>query len=167
MTFNYNVEWEMDDDFIDGIVEDIVQYQNNYPSQAIEDAIDACIDDALSSYDMYDSFNIDSYYDDLANEVRKRYNEATKRKEEKTNKKKYYVELVSHIAIEDDNPVFERIIERNCKGIRQDGKDVDSAIDYIEKRMGMPFLGFHSEVPESAFQISAVYREDGEAVLEA
>lgn len=37
---------------------------------------------------------------------------------------KYYVEIVNHMLIEDDNPLFERIIERNCKGIRQDDRDV-------------------------------------------
>jgi len=84
--------------------------------------------------------------------------------EEKKNK--YYVEIVNRVLIEDDNPLFEKIIEHNCNGVRQDPKDIKDAITYIEKRMGMTFVGF-SYPPVGTAQINAVYREDGEPVLEA
>lgn len=81
-------------------------------------------------------------------------------------KNHYYVEIVTHILIEDDNPLFADIIERNCNGVRQDQKEIKEAIAYIEKRMGLTFQGM-AYPPAGVAQISAVYRDDGEPVLEA
>lgn len=81
-------------------------------------------------------------------------------------KNHYYVEIVTHILIEDDNPLFEDIIERNCNGVRQDQKEIKDAIAYIEKRMGLTFRGTVYP-PVGVAQISAVYRDDGEPVLES
>lgn len=166
MEFNYHVHWELDDEFIDEIVDDVMQKmaKNGYP---LDENIDDCVDAALADLDApeYDKFNIDDWYGKLCDEVEKRCKERiAKPVETKTNK--YYVEIVNHILIEDDNSLFERIIERNCKGIRQDDRDVKEAINYIEKRLG---LTFQSTVypPVGTAQISAVYREDGEPILEA
>lgn len=81
-------------------------------------------------------------------------------------KNHYYVEIVTHILIEDNNPLFENIIERNCNGVRQDQKEIKDAIAYIEKRMGLTFRGTVYP-PVGVAQISAVYRDDGEPVLES
>lgn len=81
-------------------------------------------------------------------------------------KNHYYVEIVTHILIEDDNPLFTDIIERNCNGVRQNREKIKEAIAYIEKRMGLTFQGM-AYPPAGVAQISAVYRDDGEPVLEA
>lgn len=85
---------------------------------------------------------------------------------DETKKNQYYVEIVTHILIEDNNPLFADIIERNCNGVRQDAKEIKEAIDYIEKRMGLTFQGTDYP-PAGVAQISAVYRDDGEPVLES
>lgn len=166
MTFDYKVNWEMDDDFIDWIVNNVIQGMEKNGSP-LDENIDECLDVALTNLSEKgcDKFNIDSWYGTLYREVKKRCKEQIK-KSQQTNKKRYYVEIVNHILIEDDNPLFERIIARNCNGIRQDDKDIDDAIDYIEKRMGLTFQGVDYP-PVGTAQISAVYREDGEPVLEA
>ena len=78
----------------------------------------------------------------------------------------YYVEIVTHILIEDDNPLFKDIIKRNCNGVRQDEKEIKDAIAHIEKRMGLTFRRTVYP-PVGVAQISAVYRDDGEPVLES
>lgn len=167
MKIRYEANWELDESAIDEIVENITSHMDKFPDSDFEETVDNCIEQALEDWDTedYDAFNIDLYYNQLADEVEKRYKE--KMMASKQKKKKYFAEIVMHIPIEDDIPLFERIIKQNCNGVHQDSKDIDNAINYIEKRLGMPFLGLHSDVPVTACQISAVYRKDGELVLEA
>lgn len=75
MKLNYEVEWELDDDFIDDIVNEVEEVIKNYPDSNINDCIHTITEDNLSELDTYDCdhFNIDTYLDEVVEEVKKRY----------------------------------------------------------------------------------------------
>ena len=174
MKLNYEVEWELDDEVIDNIVNEIEETVKQYPNYDVDDCIYEFVANFLNDLDVddCDHFNLDCYLHEVVREVKKRYLD---RKQKATilpttpaeaEKNKYYVEIVTHVLIEDDNPLFEDIIERNCNGVRQDEKEIKDAIAYIEKRMGLTFLGT-AYPPTGVAQIYSVYRDDGEPVLES
>ena len=174
MKLNYEVEWELEDEVIDNIVNEIEETVKQYPDCDVDNCISEITEDNLSDmgFDECDHFNLDVYVDKVTEEVKKRYFDRKQKAigipatPAEAEKNKYYVEIVTHVLIEDDNPLFEDIIERNCNGVRQDEKEIKDAISYIEKRMGLTFLRM-AYPPAGVAQISAVYRDDGEPVLES
>lgn len=75
MRLNYEVEWELEDDVIDNIVEEIENTVKQYPEYDVDDCIVGIIEDNLSdmNYDECDLFNLNMYIDKVAEEVKKRY----------------------------------------------------------------------------------------------
>ena len=75
MRLNYEVEWELDDEVIDNIVEEIENTIKQYPEYDVDDCIIGIIEDTLSdmNYDECDLFNLNMYIDTVAEEVKKRY----------------------------------------------------------------------------------------------
>ena len=75
MRLNYEVEWELEDDVIDSIVDRIEEIVNQYPDCDEEDCIYETTENFLdnSGIDECDHFNLDCYLDEVAEEVRKRY----------------------------------------------------------------------------------------------
>ena len=75
MKLNYEVEWELDDEVIDNIVEEIENTIKQYPEYDVDDCIIGIIEDTLSdmNYDECDLFNLNMYIDTVAEEVKKRY----------------------------------------------------------------------------------------------
>ena len=75
MKLNYEVEWELEDDVIDSIVDRIEKIVNQYPDCDEDDCIYETTENFLdnSGIDECDHFNLDCYLDEVAEEVRKRY----------------------------------------------------------------------------------------------
>ncbi len=75
MKLNYEVEWELDDEFINDLVDEVEEVIKNYPESNIDDCIHTITEDNLSELDTYDCdhFNMDTYLDEVVKEVKKRY----------------------------------------------------------------------------------------------
>ena len=75
MKLNYEVEWELDDEFINDLVDEVEEVIKNYPESNIDDCIHTITEDNLSELDTYDCdhFNVDTYLDEVVEEVKKRY----------------------------------------------------------------------------------------------
>ena len=75
MRLNYEVEWELEDDVIDSIVDRIEEIVNQYPDCDEDDCIYETTENFLdnSDIDECDHFNIDCYLDEVVEEVKKRY----------------------------------------------------------------------------------------------
>ena len=75
MKLNYEVEWELDDEFINDLVDEVEEVIKNYPESNIDDCIHTITEDNLSELDTYDCdhFNMDTYLDEIVEEVKKRY----------------------------------------------------------------------------------------------
>ena len=75
MKLHYEVEWELEDDFIDDIVNEVEEVIKNYPDSDIDECIHNITEDRLSDIDTYDCdhFNMDTYLDEVVKEVKKRY----------------------------------------------------------------------------------------------
>ena len=75
MKLNYEVEWELDDEFINDLVNEVEEVIKNYPDSNIDDCIHTITEDNLSELDTYDCdhFNMDTYLDEVVEEVKKRY----------------------------------------------------------------------------------------------
>ena len=75
MKLNYEVEWELDDEFINDLVDEVEEVIKNYPESNIDDCIHTITEDNLSELDTYDCdhFNMDTYLDEVVEEVKKRY----------------------------------------------------------------------------------------------
>ena len=76
MKLNYEVEWELDDEVIDNIVNEIEETVKRYPDYDVDDDY---IYDFVANFlndldaDECDFFNLDCYLDKVAEEVKKRY----------------------------------------------------------------------------------------------
>lgn len=75
MRLNYEVEWELEDDVIDSIVNRIEEIVNQYPDCDEDDCIYETTENFLdnSGIDECDHFNINCYLDEVVEEVKKRY----------------------------------------------------------------------------------------------
>ncbi len=75
MKLNYEVEWELGDEVIDNIVNEIENTIKQYPEYDVDDCIIGIIEDTLSDMDSdeCDHFNINCYLDEVVEEVKKRY----------------------------------------------------------------------------------------------
>lgn len=75
MKLSYEVEWELDDEFINDLVVEVEEVIKNYPESNIDDCIHTITEDNLSELDTYDCdhFNMDTYLDEVVEEVKKRY----------------------------------------------------------------------------------------------
>ena len=75
MKLHYEVEWELDDEFINDLVNEVEEVIKNYPDSNIDDCIHTITEDNLSELDTYDCdhFNMDTYLDEVVEEVKKRY----------------------------------------------------------------------------------------------
>lgn len=75
MKLNYEVEWELGDEIIDNIVEEVENTIKQYPEDDLDDCIHTITEDNLSELDTYDCdhFNMDTYLDEVVREVKKRY----------------------------------------------------------------------------------------------
>lgn len=75
MKLNYKVEWELGDEIIDNIVEEVENTIKQYPEDDLDDCIHTITEDNLSELDTYDCdhFNMDTYLDEVVKEVKKRY----------------------------------------------------------------------------------------------
>lgn len=174
MKLNYEVEWNLRDEVVDNIVDEIEETVKQYPNYDVDDYLYEFVENFLNDLDAddCDQFNRDCYLHEVVKEVKKRYFDRKEKSTallttpEEAEKNQYYIEIVTHVLIEDDSPLFKDIIKRNCNGVQQDEKEIKNAIAYIEKRMGLTFRGTVYP-PVGVAQISAVYRDDGEPVLES
>ena len=75
MKLHYEVEWELDDEFINDLVNEVEEVIKNYPDSNIDDCIHTITEDNLSELDTYDCdhFNMDTYLDEVVEEVKERY----------------------------------------------------------------------------------------------
>lgn len=75
MRLNYEVEWELEDEVIDNIVEEVENMRKQYPEDDLDDCILGIIEDNLCdmNYDECDLFNLNVYIDRVAEEVKKKY----------------------------------------------------------------------------------------------
>lgn len=75
MRLNYEVEWELDDEIIDNIVEEIENTVKRYSDCDVDDCIYEIVANFLNDLDAddCDQFNLDCYLDEVVNEVKKRY----------------------------------------------------------------------------------------------
>ena len=75
MRLNYEVEWELEDEVIDNMVNEVEDALKQYP----DCSVDACIYDIVTDFlddmgiDDCDHFNMDCYLDKVTEEVKKRY----------------------------------------------------------------------------------------------
>ena len=75
MKLNYEVEWELEDEVIDNMVNEVEDALKQYP----DSSVDACIYDIVTDFlddmgiDDCDHFNMDCYLDKVTEEVKKRY----------------------------------------------------------------------------------------------
>ena len=75
MKLNYEVEWELEDEVIDNMVNEVEDALKQYP----DCSVDACIYDIVTDFlddmgiDDCDHFNMDCYLDKVTEEVNKRY----------------------------------------------------------------------------------------------
>lgn len=75
MKLNYEVEWELEDEVINNIVDEVENTLKQYPDCNVDDCISEITADNLSEmdYDEYDYFNMEIYFDKVTKEVKKRY----------------------------------------------------------------------------------------------
>lgn len=75
MKLNYEVEWELRDEVIDNIVNEIEETVKRYPDCDVDDCIYEIVANFLNDLDAddCDQFNLDCYLDEVVNEVKKRY----------------------------------------------------------------------------------------------
>lgn len=75
MKLNYEVEWELGDEIIDNIVKEVENMIKQYPEDDLDDCIHTITEVNLSELDTYDCdhFNMDTYLDKVVKEVKKRY----------------------------------------------------------------------------------------------
>lgn len=75
MKLNYEVEWELGDEVIEQIVDEVENMRKQYPEDDLDDCVLGIIEDNLCdmNYDECDLFNLDKYIDRVAEEVKKRY----------------------------------------------------------------------------------------------
>lgn len=75
MKLNYEVEWELEDEVIEQIVDEVENMRKQYPEDDLDDCVLGIIEDNLCdmNYDECDLFNLDKYIDRVAEEVKKRY----------------------------------------------------------------------------------------------
>lgn len=75
MKLNYEVEWELEDEVIDNIVNEIEETVKQYPDCDVDDCISEITADNLSEMDCdeCDHFNMEIYFDKVTKEVKKRY----------------------------------------------------------------------------------------------
>lgn len=75
MKLSYEVEWELEDEVIDNMVNEVEDAVKQYP----DCDVDACIYDIVTDFlddmsiDDCDHFNMDCYLDEVIKEVEKRY----------------------------------------------------------------------------------------------
>ena len=73
MKLHYEVEWELDDEFINDVVDEVETVIKQFPDSDVDECIPNIVEDRLSVYDDCDDFNMDSYIDDVVEEVKHRY----------------------------------------------------------------------------------------------
>ena len=75
MKLNYEVEWELGDEVIDNIVNEVENTIKQYPEDDLDDCIHTIAEDNLSELDTYDCdhFNMNTYLDKVVAEVKERY----------------------------------------------------------------------------------------------
>lgn len=75
MKLNYEVEWELGNDFIDNMVDEVKDTLKQYPDCDVDDCIHEIVEDSLDDMgiDDCDHFNMDCYLDEVVEEVKKRY----------------------------------------------------------------------------------------------
>ena len=75
MKLNYEVEWELDDEIIDNIVNEIEETIKQYPNYDVDDYLYEFVANFLNDLDAddCDQFNLDCYLDEVVEEVKKRY----------------------------------------------------------------------------------------------
>lgn len=72
MKLNYEVEWELEDEVIESIVEEVENILKQYPDYDIDDCIYNTAEDFLDnlSIEACDHFNIDCYLGEVTEEVK-------------------------------------------------------------------------------------------------
>ena len=75
MKLNYEVEWDLKDEVIDNIVNEIEETVKRYPNYDVDDYLYEFVENFLDDLDAddCDHFNLDCYLDNVAEEVKKRY----------------------------------------------------------------------------------------------
>ena len=75
MKLNYEVEWELDDEVIDNIVNEIEETVKRYPNYDVDDYMYEFVANFLNDLDAddCDQFNLDCYLHEVVREVKKRY----------------------------------------------------------------------------------------------
>ena len=73
MKLHYEVEWELDDEFIEQIVDEVEEVAKNYPDYPIDKCISETTEDNVSELAESDHDNIELYIDKVIAEVKKRY----------------------------------------------------------------------------------------------
>ena len=75
MKLNYEVEWELRDEVIDNIVNEIEETVKRYPDYDVDDYLYEFVENFLNDLDAddCDQFNRDCYLHEVVREVKKRY----------------------------------------------------------------------------------------------
>ena len=75
MKLNYEVEWELEDEVIDNMVNEVEDALKQYPDCSVDACIYDIVTDSLDDMgiDDCDHFNMDCYLDKVTEEVKKRY----------------------------------------------------------------------------------------------
>lgn len=75
MKLNYEVEWELGDEIIDNIVNEIEETVKRYPNYDVDDYLYEFVENFLDDLDAddCDQFNRDCYLHEVVREVKKRY----------------------------------------------------------------------------------------------
>lgn len=75
MKLNYEVEWELEDEVIDNIVNEIEETVKRYPNYDVDDYLYEFVENFVNDLDAddCDQFNRDCYLHEVVNEVKKRY----------------------------------------------------------------------------------------------
>lgn len=73
MKLNYEVEWELEDEVIEQIVDEVEEVAKNYPDYPIDKCISETTEDNVSELAESDHDNIELYIDKVIAEVKKRY----------------------------------------------------------------------------------------------
>ena len=75
MKLNYEVEWDLRDEVIDNIVDEVEETVKQYPNYDVNDYLYEFVSNFLNDLDAddCDQFNRDCYLHEVAEEVKKRY----------------------------------------------------------------------------------------------
>lgn len=75
MKLNYEVEWGLEDEVIDNIVDEVENTLKQYSDCDVDDCIYEIVEDSLDNMgiDDCDHFNMDCYLDEVVEEVKHRY----------------------------------------------------------------------------------------------